>query len=110
MPTPVFAGARAGMRADWPLLVTRIGLAVTVLCSKTILSLVLLHAGGEPAGRALVSSLITPQIGEFNFVLTTTHVAYGVFASQEVDFFMAVIAASLFVSPIWTTVLRYLVV
>ena len=87
-------------------------LAVTVaaLCLKTILGGVLLYVGGEPIGRALVSSLITPQIGEFSFVLTTTGVASGIFISQEADFLLAVIAASLFVSPIWSNVLHYLVV
>ncbi len=83
---------------------------VAVLCLKTILGWVLLYVGGEPAGRALVSSLITPQIGEFSFVLTTTGVASGIFISEEADFLLAVIAASLFVWPIWTTVLHYLVV
>ena len=81
---------------------------VTVLCLKTILGWVLLYAGGEPAGRALVSSLITPQIGQFSFVLTTTGVASGIFVSQEADFLLAVFAASLFVSPLWATVLHYL--
>jgi Kef-type K+ transport system membrane component KefB len=57
-----------------------------------------------------VSSLITPQIGEFSFVLTTTGVASGFFISQEADFLLAVISASLFVSPIWSNVLHYLVV
>ena len=143
-------GAGAGVLAEWPLLVTRIGLAVTVLgglllwiartarlrlphgqalennvashwgvilavtvavlCLKTILGGVLLYVGGEPIGRAIVSSLITPQIGEFSFVLTTTGVASGIFISQEADFLLAVIAASLFVSLIWSNVLHYLVV
>jgi Kef-type K+ transport system membrane component KefB len=61
------------------------------------------------SGRALVSSLITPQIGEFSIVLTTTGVASGIFISQEADFLLAVIAASLFVSSIWPNVLYYLV-
>ena len=93
--------------ANWGMI-----LAVTaaVLCLKTILGGVLLYVGGEPIGRALVSSLITPQIGEFSFVLTTTGVASGIFISQEADFLLAVIAASLFVSPIWSNVLHYLVV
>ena len=87
-------------------------LAVTVaaLCLKTILGGVLLYVSGEPTGRALVSALITPQIGKFSFVLTTTGVASGIFISQEADFLLAVIAASLFVSPIWSNVLHYLVV
>ena len=33
----------------------------------------------RPTGRALVSSLVTPQIGEFSFVLTTSGVALGIF-------------------------------
>ena len=92
--------------ANWGMI-----LAVTaaVLCLKTILGGVLLYVGGEPIGRALVSSLITPQIGEFSFVLTTTGVASGIFISQEADFLLAVIAASLFVSSIWPNVLYYLV-
>jgi len=64
-----------------------LAVTVAVLCLKTILGGVLLYVGGEPIGRALVSSLITPQIGEFNFVLTTTGVASGIFISQEADFF-----------------------
>ena len=87
-----------------------LAVTVVVLCFKTILGGVLLYVGGEPIGRAIVSSLITPQIGEFSFVLTTTGVASGIFISQEADFLLAVIAASLFVSPIWSNVLHYLVV
>jgi CPA2 family monovalent cation:H+ antiporter-2 len=93
--------------AHWGVILS---VTVAVLCLKTILGWVLLYAGGEPVGRALISSLITPQIGEFSFVLTTTGVASGIFVSQEADFLLAVIAASLFVSPIWTNVLHYLVV
>ena len=87
-----------------------LAVTVAVLCLKTILGGVLLYVGGEPIGRAIVSSLITPQIGEFSFILTTTGVASGIFVSQEADFLLAVIAASLFVSPIWSNVLHYLVV
>jgi Kef-type K+ transport system membrane component KefB len=82
VPMLIFAGAGAGVLADWPLLVTWIGLA-------------------------LVSSLIIPQIGEFSFVLATTGVASGIFISQEADFLLAVIAASLFLSPIGSNALHY---
>ena len=67
-------------------------------------------AGWLYSGRALVSSLITPKMGEFSIVLTTTGVASGIFISQEADFLLAVISASLFVSPIWSNVLHYLVI
>jgi CPA2 family monovalent cation:H+ antiporter-2 len=87
-----------------------LAVTVAVLCFKTILGGVLFYVGGEPIGRALVFSLITPQIGDLSFVLTTTGVASGIFISQEADFLLAVIAASLFVSPIWSNVLHYLVV
>ena len=46
---------------------------------KTLLGWALLTIGGEPTGRALVPSLVTPQIGEFSFVLTTSGVALGIF-------------------------------
>jgi predicted Kef-type K+ transport protein len=66
--------------------------------------------GGEPAGRALVSSLVTPKIGEFSFVLTKSGVESGIFTSFEADFLVAVIAASLFLSPLWSRMLHYLVI
>ncbi|MFZ8924872.1 MAG: cation:proton antiporter [Candidatus Puniceispirillaceae bacterium] len=81
-----------------------------VLFIKTLFGWALLSLGGEPVGRALVSSLVTPQIGEFSFVLTTSGVASGIFNGFEADFLLAVIAASLFISPIWSGVLHYLVV
>jgi len=81
-----------------------------VLFIKTLFGWALLSLGGEPVGRALVSSLVTPQIGEFSFVLTTSGVASGIFTGFEADFLLAVIAASLFISPIWNGVLHYLVV
>jgi len=86
--------------------------AVTLgaLFIKTLFGWALLSLGGEPVGRALVSSLVTPQIGEFSFVLTTSGVASGIFTGFEADFLLAVIAASLFISPIWSGVLHYLVV
>ncbi len=87
-----------------------IGVTVAVLVIKTLLGWLLLTVGGEPAGRALVSSLITPQIGEFSFVLTASGVASGIFSGFEADFLFAIIAASLFVSPVWSGILNYLVV
>ncbi|XDZ68053.1 cation:proton antiporter [Alphaproteobacteria bacterium LSUCC0226] len=81
-----------------------------VLFIKTLFGWALLSLGGEPVGRALVSSLVTPQIGEFSFVLTTSGVASGIFTGFEADFLLAAIAASLFISPIWSGVLHYLVV
>ena len=62
-----------------------------VLFIKTLFGWALLSLGGEPVGRALVSSLVTPQIGEFSFVLTTSGVALGIFTGFEADFLLAVI-------------------
>ncbi|XDZ71375.1 cation:proton antiporter [Alphaproteobacteria bacterium LSUCC0744] len=81
-----------------------------VLSIKMLFGWALLSLGGEPVGRALVSSLVTPQIGEFSFVLTTSGVASGIFTGFEADFLLAVIAASPFTSLIWSSVLHYLVV
>jgi CPA2 family monovalent cation:H+ antiporter-2 len=86
-----------------------VGITVAVLCIKTLLGWGLLFANGVPSGRALVSSLITPQIGEFSFVLVASGVAPGIFSPSQADFLFAVIAASLLVSPIWSGVLHYLV-
>ena len=58
----------------------------------------------------LFGAKLTAMHGHEAELLTTTGVASGIFVSQEADFLLAVIAASLFVSPVWTTVLHYLVV
>jgi Kef-type K+ transport system membrane component KefB len=78
------------------------GVTVAVLLGKTLLGWGLLYGCGVPVGRALVPSLITPQIGEFSFILVASGVASGIFVGGEVDFLFAVIAASLFLSPIWS--------
>jgi len=87
-----------------------VGVTFGVLFIKTLLGWALLIIGGEPAGRALVSSLVTPPIGELSFVLTTSGVASGIFTSFEADFLLAVIAASLFLSTLWSGMLHYLVI
>ena len=87
-----------------------VGVASGGLFIKTLLGWALLTIGGEPAGRALVSSLVTPQNGEFSFVLTTSGVASGIFTSFEAGFLLAVIAASLFLSPLRSRMLHYLVI
>jgi len=87
-----------------------LGVTFALLLIKTLLGWGLLYAAGIPSGRALVSSLMTPQIGEFSFVLVTSGMMSGVFTSVQVDFLFAVIAASLFVSPVWSGALHYLVV
>jgi len=95
------------VKSHWGVIV---GVTFGVLLIKTLLGWALLTIGGEPAGRALVSSLVTPQIGEFSFVLTTSGVASGIFSNFEADFLLAVIAASLFLSPLWSGMLHYLVI
>ena len=95
------------VKSHWGVIV---GVTFGVLFIKTLLGWALLTIGGEPAGRALVSSLVTPQIGEFSFVLTTSGVASGIFSNFEADFLLAVIAASLFLSPLWSGMLHYLVI
>jgi Kef-type K+ transport system membrane component KefB len=87
-----------------------VGVTFGVLFIKTSLGWALLTNGGEPAGRALVLSLVTPQIGEVSFVLTTSGFASGIFTSFEADFLLAVVAASLFLSHLWSGMLHYLVI
>ena len=95
------------VKSHWEVIV---GVTFGVLFIKTLLGWTLLTIGGEPAGRALVSSLVTPQIGEFSFVTTTSGVALGIFTSFEADFLLPVIAASLLLSPLWSGMLHYLVI
>ena len=83
------------VKSHWGVVV---GVTFGVLFIKTLL------------GWALVSSLVTPQIGEFSFVLTTSGGASGIFTSFESDFLLAVIAASLFLSPLRSGMLHYLVI
>lgn len=80
------------VKSHWGVVV---GVTFGVLFIKTLL------------GWALVSSLVTPQIGEFSFVLTTSGGASGIFTSFDADFLLAVIAASLFLSPLWSGMLHY---
>ena len=83
------------VKSHWGVIV---GVTFGVLFIKTLL------------GWALVSSLVIPQIGGFNFVLSTSGGASGIFTSFEADFLLAVIAASLFLSPLWSGMLHYLVI
>jgi predicted Kef-type K+ transport protein len=46
--------------------------------------------------------MVAPQIGEFSFILTTSGVASDIFSSFEADFLLVAIAASQFLSPLWT--------
>jgi hypothetical protein len=57
-----------------------------------------------------VSSLVTSQIAEFSSFLTTSGAASGIFTSFEADCLLAMIAASLFLSPLWSGMLHYLVI
>ena len=95
------------VKSHWGMIV---GVTFGVLFIKTLLGWALLTIGGEPAGRALVSSLVTPQIGVFSFVLTTSVVSSGIFTSFEADFLLAVISANLFLSPLWSGMLHFLLI
>jgi Kef-type K+ transport system membrane component KefB len=54
--------------------------------------------------------MVMPQIGEFSFVLIATGVASDIFSSLKADILLVVIAASLFISPLWSGVLHYMVI
>jgi Kef-type K+ transport system membrane component KefB len=46
--------------------------------------------------------MVAPQIGEFSFILTTSGVTSDIFSSFEADFLLVTIAASQFLSPLWS--------
>jgi predicted Kef-type K+ transport protein len=46
--------------------------------------------------------MVAPQIGEFSFILTISGFASDIFSSFEADFLLVAIAASQFLSPLWT--------
>ena len=46
--------------------------------------------------------MVAPQIGEFSFILTTSRVSSDIFSNFEADFLLVAIAASQFLSPLWS--------
>ena len=46
--------------------------------------------------------MVAPQIGEFSFILITSGVVSDIFSSFEADFLLMAIAASQFLSPLWS--------
>ena len=46
--------------------------------------------------------MVAPQIGEFSFILTTSGVVSDIFSSFEADSLLVAIAASQFLSPLWS--------
>ena len=46
--------------------------------------------------------MVAPKMGEFSFILTTSGVASDIFSSFEADFLLVAIAASQFLSPLWS--------
>ncbi len=85
-----------------------LGAAFCVILFKTglnILSLIL--AGAKPSDASQVG-LATAQIGEFSFILAGAGLATAVLDDELYRLAIAVIAATLIVSPVWMTLAGYI--
>ncbi len=78
----------------------------TVLILKSVVNVVLLRLAGEPWDRALQAGLIIAQIGEFSFVLAASGFAVGALSENGHRLAIAVIAATLLLSPLWADAVR----
>ena len=77
------------------------GLILRWIRQPPLVSYILARLALGAAGLGLVDYTDEiSSIAEFDFVLTASRVASGIFTSFETDFLLAVIAASLFLSPL----------
>ena len=81
-------------------------LTIAALLLKSVLNVVLLKAVGEPWDRALQAGLIMAQIGEFSFILAASGVVVGALTPDGHRLAIAVIAATLLLSPLWADAVR----
>jgi CPA2 family monovalent cation:H+ antiporter-2 len=90
----------------WANLGTVLLFTLAVLMLKSALNVALLKLVGEPWERALQGGLIMAQIGEFSFVLAAAGLTAGALSSGGHRLAIAVIAASLLLSPVWADAVR----
>jgi CPA2 family monovalent cation:H+ antiporter-2 len=79
---------------------------IVVLAVKSLLNVALLRLVGEPLERALPAGLIMAQIGELSFILVALGLKNGVLDPGGQRLGIAVIAASLLISPLWANAVQ----
>lgn len=68
---------------------------------KTALNVVVLRLLGQPWSRALLSSALLAQLGEFSFILAAVGLSAGVILDADHRLIVAVTVISLMASPFW---------
>jgi CPA2 family monovalent cation:H+ antiporter-2 len=76
-------------------------LLLIVTLGKTAMNVGILRGLGEPWPRAWLGGVVLGQIGEFSFVLAALGLSVMAITSDTYRMFVAVIALSLVISPIW---------
>ncbi|MEM7124580.1 MAG: cation:proton antiporter, partial [Pseudomonadota bacterium] len=76
-------------------------LLLVVTIGKSAMNVGIMRALGEPWPRAWLGGVVLGQIGEFSFVLAALGLAVAAIDTDGYRMFVAVIALSLVISPIW---------
>ncbi len=91
------------MLANWQLVSTFV--LVTIL-AKTLLNILLIKRAGMGWEIAFPAGLAMAQIGEFSFILASVGITASVLDADTYRLAIAVIAATLVISPLWMVVAR----
>lgn len=90
----------------WANLGNVVAFTIVVLVVKSAFNILLLRLVGEPLERALPAGLIMAQIGEFSFILVAIGLKNGVLDLDGQRLAIAIIAASLLISPLWANAVQ----
>lgn len=82
------------------------GLVAVVLVTNTFINAAILHLLGTGWQRALYAGALLSQIGELSFVLVAAGEHGGIITPYAYQLAIAVISASLLVSPLWIVPFR----
>ncbi len=83
-------------------------LVALVLLLNSVINVLALHIVGEPWRVAFVAGFALAQVGEFAFVLSAAGHASGLITEHATRLIVAVIAATLIISPLWLDLARRL--
>jgi CPA2 family monovalent cation:H+ antiporter-2 len=81
---------------------------IIVTLGKTAMNVGILRLLKEPWPRAWLGGVALGQVGEFSFVLAALGLSVGAIDSEGYRFFIAIIALSLIISPLWLNSARRL--
>ena len=97
----VSIGMLLDIRYIWDHVVQVLLLLLIVTLGKTAMNVGILRTLGEPWPRAWLGGVVLGQIGEFSFVLAALGLSVLAITDDTYRLFVAVIAMSLVISPIW---------